>query len=196
MKVFLYVQHLLGVGHLKRASVIARALARAGCEVTVASGGAAVPGFFSAEIRLLQLPPASSDAGFRTLLDERGQEVDEGWKARRRQRLLSAFEEVKPDCLLIELFPFGRRQMRFELVPLLEAASAAKPRPLIACSVRDLLRSPPSSASSTASSSMATRALRPSISPSPAPASWRESCGTPATWCRTLPRKARPGPAR
>ena len=144
MKVFLYVQHLLGIGHLKRASVIARALVRAGCQVTVASGGAPVPGFFPAEIRLLQLAPASAgDASFRTLLDEHGREVDEAWKAQRRQRLLSAFEEEKPDCLLIELFPFGRRQMRFELLPLLEAASAAKPRPLIACSVRDLLQAKP-----------------------------------------------------
>lgn len=143
MKVFLYVQHLLGIGHLKRASVIARALARAGCQVTVASGGAAVPGFFGTEIRLLQLPPASAGASFRTLIDERGQEVDEAWKARRRQRLLSWFGEDRPDCLLIELFPFGRRQMRFELLPLLEAAAAARPRPLIACSVRDLLQPKP-----------------------------------------------------
>ena len=144
MKVFLYVQHLLGIGHLKRASVIAGALARAGGQVTVASGGAAVTGFFPAAVRLLQLPPASAaDASFRMLVDERGQEVDQAWKAQRRQRLVSAFEEAKPDCLLIELFPFGRRQMRFELLPLLEAASAAKPRPLIACSVRDLLQAKP-----------------------------------------------------
>jgi predicted glycosyltransferase len=45
--------------------------------------------------------------------------------------------------LLIELFPFGRRQMRFELLPLLEDAQQRNPRPLVACSVRDLLQPNP-----------------------------------------------------
>jgi predicted glycosyltransferase len=40
---------------------------------------------------------------------------------------------------VIELFPFGRRQMRFELLPLLEAARARSPRPWIISSVRDVL---------------------------------------------------------
>ncbi|MBC6416218.1 MAG: hypothetical protein GDA47_00105 [Rhodospirillales bacterium] len=37
--VLLYVQHLLGIGHLKRAALIARAAARQGLKVVVASGG-------------------------------------------------------------------------------------------------------------------------------------------------------------
>jgi predicted glycosyltransferase len=41
--------------------------------------------------------------------------------------------------LILEMFPFGRRQFRHELVPLLESASVRRPRPLIACSVRDIL---------------------------------------------------------
>jgi predicted glycosyltransferase len=144
MKVFLYVQHLLGIGHLKRSSVLARALAQARCDVTVASGGRPLPGLFPAEIALVQLPPASSpDVSFKVLVDEHGRPVDEAWKARRRERLLAAFAQAAPDCVLIELFPFGRRQMRFELLPLLEAAASAQPRPLIACSVRDLLQPKP-----------------------------------------------------
>ena len=42
-RVLLYVQHLLGIGHLKRAMTLARALAAEGLEVTVASGGFEVP---------------------------------------------------------------------------------------------------------------------------------------------------------
>ena len=45
--------------------------------------------------------------------------------------------------LLVELFPFGRRQMRFELLPLLEDARRLEPRPLVVCSVRDLLQPRP-----------------------------------------------------
>jgi predicted glycosyltransferase len=134
-RVFFYVQHLLGIGHLKRAATLAQALRRAGLEVTLASGGEPVAG-----IPVLQLPPARSDASFKQLLDENGKPVDDAWKARRREALLDSFKKSFPDALLIELFPFGRRQMRFELVPLLEAATAAARRPLVVCSVRDILQ--------------------------------------------------------
>ena len=41
-RVMVYVQHLLGIGHLKRAATIARAIAASGCETTVVSGGLTV----------------------------------------------------------------------------------------------------------------------------------------------------------
>ena len=138
MKVFFYVQHLLGIGHLRRAATLAHALEQAGFEVTLASGGKPVEGY-----KVLQLPPASSDPSFLHLLDEHGNPVDDAWKRRRRQALLDAFTAAKPDVLLIELFPFGRRQMRFELLPLLNQAIAATPRPLVVCSVRDLIQAKP-----------------------------------------------------
>jgi len=133
VKVFFYVQHLLGIGHLKRAATLARALRAAGFEVTLASGGAPVQG-----IAVLQLPPASSP-DFKVLLDERGKPVDEAWKKRRREALLEAYRKSGAEVLLIELFPFGRRQMRFELLPLLESAKAR----LVVCSVRDLIQPRP-----------------------------------------------------
>jgi predicted glycosyltransferase len=134
MKAFFYVQHLLGIGHLKRAATIAQALREAGFEVTLASGGAPVEG-----MPVLQLPPVTSDVSFRTLLDERGQPVDEAWKERRRARLLEAYRASRADVLIVELFPFGRRQMRFELIPLLEQAGSR----LVVCSVRDILQPRP-----------------------------------------------------
>jgi len=135
MKVFFYVQHLLGIGHLKRAAALARALAGAGFEVTLASGGMPVAG-----IDVLQLPPASSDAAFKQLLDEHGKPVDEAWKGRRREALLAAWRASGAQALVVELYPFGRRQMRFELEPLLEEAARRTPRPLIVCSVRDIIQ--------------------------------------------------------
>ena len=38
-RVFFYVQHLLGIGHLKRAAAVARALVEAGAEVEFVLGG-------------------------------------------------------------------------------------------------------------------------------------------------------------
>ena len=133
MKIFFYVQHLLGIGHLQRAALVAQALREAGFEVTLASGGTPVE-----RIPVLQLPPAASDASF-TLRDENGKPVDEAWKARRRACLLQAYRESRADALIVELFPFGRRQMRFELIPLLEEACSR----LVVCSVRDILQPKP-----------------------------------------------------
>src|SRR2546423_8935766 len=137
MTVFFYLQHLLGIGHLKRAATLARALRDAGFKVVLASGGVPVP-----PIPVdVQLPPASAaDISFKTLLDDAGQPIDEDWKRRRAGALLDAWRAARADVLLVELFPFGRRQMRFELLPLLEDARRLAPRPLVVCSVRDLLQ--------------------------------------------------------
>ena len=138
--VFLYVQHLLGIGHLKRAATLARALADAGLEVTVACGGPQVAGIEFSRARVVQLPPATAaDMTFKTLLDEAGRPIDEAWRRSRAAALLSAWRAARSRVLIVELYPFGRRQMRFELLPLLEAAAADAPRPAIACSLRDLL---------------------------------------------------------
>src|SRR6185295_2435557 len=42
-----------------------------------------------------------------------------------------------------ETFPFGRRSLRFELMPLLERIEISAPRPLVIGSVRDILQAAP-----------------------------------------------------
>ncbi|MFO1060264.1 MAG: glycosyltransferase [Dongiaceae bacterium] len=139
-RVFFYVQHLLGIGHLRRAAVIARALDAAGFDVLFVTGGAPVPHLSIGGARLLQLAPAlAGDEGFATILDAAGRPIDDAWRMARRDALLAAFAAEAPDILLIELFPFGRRPFRFELLPLLEAAAARPTPPRVACSVRDIL---------------------------------------------------------
>ena len=139
-KVLFYVQHLLGIGHVKRATTLARAMAGEGLEVTVVSGGADVQVVDAAGMAFVQLPPVrASDRNFGGLVDALGEPLSEALKAQRRDTLLQCFNQVRPDALMIELYPFGRRQLRFELIPLLEAARAAKPRPRIISSVRDIL---------------------------------------------------------
>src|SRR5512133_2324366 len=136
MRVFFYVQHLLGIGHLKRAATLVRGLRAAGFEVTLASGGPTVAGI-AVDV---QLPPAhAADMTFSGLVDEAGQPADDAWKRRRAAALIAAWRESRADALVIELFPFGRRQMRFELLPLLEDARRVAKRPLVVCSVRDII---------------------------------------------------------
>jgi predicted glycosyltransferase len=140
-RVFFYVQHLLGIGHLARASRIAAALADDGFEVTVVTGGSPVAGFPGPGVHHVALPPLlSGDAGFSGLVDEHGQPVDDAFKEKRRDLLLAAFHACRPDIVLLEAFPFGRRQVRFELLPLLDAIAATTPKPLVMTSLRDILQ--------------------------------------------------------
>lgn len=140
LRIHIYVQHLLGGGHLVRMKRVAAALAGAGHHVTLISGGMA-GGRPDAAYRLLQLPAVKTAPGdFGVLLDSGGAPVGDDFKARRAAQLLQWVVSGAPQALLVESFPFGRRALRFELVPLMEAVAAMKPRPLTLCSVRDILQ--------------------------------------------------------
>ncbi|MAF96592.1 MAG: glycosyl transferase [Rhodospirillaceae bacterium] len=140
-RVLFYVQHLQGVGHLYRAARIARAMTAAGLAVDLVSGGRPVPGLNAGGAALRQLAPVQCpDGDFANLRDGRGNPIDEAFKDRRREALLALFRESAPDAVIIEAFPFGRRQMGFELLAFLEAAASRDPKPVVVCSVRDILQ--------------------------------------------------------
>ena len=139
-RVMFYVQHLLGVGHLKRASLLARAMNDAGLDVSVVLGGPEVPDVGFDGCARFPLPPVrAADETFSVLVDERGSPIDDAWKDGRMARLMAVFDVVQPDVLLIEQFPFGRRQFSFELMPLLEQARMSPNRPRVLSSIRDVL---------------------------------------------------------
>jgi predicted glycosyltransferase len=139
-RVFFYVQHLLGIGHQRRGATLVRAMQEAGLDVTFVSGGHDVPSLDLDGATLVQLPPTRAvDLYFKQLVDENDRPIDDAWRARRSGLLLDAYRACAPHAVVFELFPFGRRQMRFELMPLLEAAAGAPSRPVIVSSVRDIL---------------------------------------------------------
>jgi predicted glycosyltransferase len=141
--VLFYVQHLLGIGHLKRAATLVRAFDQAGMDVTLVSGGEETPGLDIGGARFVQLDSVrAADRYFKVLVDSSGRQIDDAFKALRRDALLSLLAETAPDVLVTELFPFGRRQLSFELIPLLDAAMARDDQPAVVCSVRDILVEP------------------------------------------------------
>lgn len=140
-RVLFYVQHLLGIGHLARASRIVRALADDGFSVTLVTGGMPVEGFPGPGIDHVALPAiAVGDGGFSALVDETGAVIDDAFKRNRRDLLIAAYHAARPDIVIVEAFPFGRRQVRFELLPLLAAIEETTPRPLLMTSLRDILQ--------------------------------------------------------
>lgn len=141
MRVFFYVQYLKGIGHLQRARLIAEAAATRGHRIDMVLGGLPVPGFAPAGVETHRLPALQAGpGGFSDLRDADGHVVNDDWRARRRDRLLAFFDDLKPDLVLVESYPFGRRQFAFELEPLLEQALSATPRPAIVSSIRDILQ--------------------------------------------------------
>lgn len=139
-RIFFYVQHLLGIGHLRRAAVLARSLADSGFDVLLVSGGAPIP-LDLGRARLHQLPPVRArDEGLRELARLDGTPLDDAFRTARTRELLAVLRAEAPDVVITEQFPFGRTQLRFELMPLLDAARSLQPRPLIVSSVRDVVR--------------------------------------------------------
>jgi predicted glycosyltransferase len=137
----IHVQHLLGVGHLQRSLQLAAALARQQFQVELVSGGMPQAINVADGVRFRQLPPLySADGSFKRLLDASGNEIDDAWRDRRKQQLLGLFASFAPQVLITETFPFGRRMLRFELLPLLQAARDSSSCVQVIASIRDILQ--------------------------------------------------------
>lgn len=138
--VLIVVTHLLGTGHLTRALVLGRAFAAAGHEAHIASGGNPVHHADTTGITLHQLPALRSDGtDFARLMTPDGQLADGDYFTQRRLILTGLTQQLAPDILITELFPFGRRNLKSEFEALL-AANPAHTR--VFASVRDILAPP------------------------------------------------------
>jgi predicted glycosyltransferase len=143
--ILFYCQHLLGLGHLERAARLARALGRAGEPVVFVQGGRPEPEVDLGGAEVVALPPlvaANAAASGISLPD--GRRPGPGELADRRDRLLACLRSHDPSVVLIELFPFGRHALTFELGPLLLAVEDDRARrgaaaPRVAVSLRDVL---------------------------------------------------------
>ncbi len=139
--ILFYVQHLWGVGHVYRATRIAYGLVNSGCQVHLVWGGTEIPGLDFTGMTVHHLKPVrTSDASFSKLLHADGSIFSDEDKQTRCIELLKIYEDINPDILMTEAFPFGRRQMRFELLPLLEKAKQSDKPPMIVASIRDIMQ--------------------------------------------------------
>ena len=140
-RILIYVQHLLGVGHIFRVKRLAERFGACGFDVTIAYGGEPVPGYDPPGVRVHYLPSLRWRSGNSTeLITRSGVVADEAYLEARKNELLALFDRTAPDVLMTEAFPFGRRQMHFELLPLLDHARSEQRPPLIMASIRDILQ--------------------------------------------------------
>src|SRR5262249_34249969 len=114
-RLLFHCHHTLGLGHLIRSLTLAQSFAE--CFDVVLLAGGELP-------ENLELPRGLEIVPL-TGLDERP------------ARVLETFRRIRPEVVVVELFPFGRKKLAPELLPMLEAASASGAR--VVCSVRDIL---------------------------------------------------------
>lgn len=134
-----YCQHSLGMGHLVRSLALAESLA-VRFRVVLLNGGKFPKGLAAPSgVEVVNLPPLGLDTEGR-LVSRDGRRTAERAKELRRALIMRTYRRMRPRVVLVELFPFGRKKFADELLPLLEAARAESPRrPLVVCSLRDIL---------------------------------------------------------
>jgi predicted glycosyltransferase len=135
-----YCQHSLGMGHLARSLTLADALG-VDFDVVLLNGGRLPRGTrVPPGVVVVNLPPLGQDAGFNHLVSHDAAMTVAQAQTCRRRLVVETFDRVRPQIVLIELYPFGRKAFEFELLPLLEAVSASGvDRPKVLCSLRDIL---------------------------------------------------------
>ncbi|MBE7383556.1 MAG: hypothetical protein F6J95_019330 [Leptolyngbya sp. SIO1E4] len=142
-KIMIYCQYLAGMGHLVRSSEIIRSLVK-DFKVCFVNGGQPVPQFeLPAEVEVIYLPGLWQDDRELKPIDE--SQSLEAVKAQRRHRLLEAFDQFEPDCLITECYPFSKVKLAFELIPLLERTQLTARPTRVVCSLRDLIMTQPMS---------------------------------------------------
>lgn len=146
MRIVHYCQHVLGMGHFFRSLEIDKALEEH--DVTLVTGGTPISISYPEHVQVVELPPLSMDEEFGAFIrkDAEGnklaltQQELEAIKKQRTSILVETLKTLQPDIFLIELFPFGRKQFSFELMPVLELTKQKTfPNMKIVCSVRDIL---------------------------------------------------------
>lgn len=138
MKIVLYCQHVLGIGHFFRSMELCRAFS--GHEVIFLAGGARVDALMPEHVRMVTLPGLMMDSGFKRMYATDPLKTVDQVKAARKKFLWDVMAKERPDVLIVELYPFGRKAFRFELDPVLAGIRDGRlPSCRVICSLRDIL---------------------------------------------------------
>ena len=127
----------MGMGHLVRTTEIIRSLVN-DFQVCLIDGGQIIQNFEIPSSVEVQRLPALKIKNNRLEVVNSSLSLEEV-KDLRRKQLLKIFNEFQPDCLITEGFPFSKRKLRHELMPLLEQIKLASQQTKIVCCVRDIV---------------------------------------------------------
>jgi len=136
-KILFFCQNLLGLGHFMRTSEILLHL-RGQAQLCLVFGGQLAEGLdMTAATKVITLPALRREDGELKVVGthlalEQVKEV-------RRQRLLDVWRRFDPDVVVVEGFPFAKKVLAFELIPLLKEIARQELKPAVFCSIRDIV---------------------------------------------------------
>jgi predicted glycosyltransferase len=138
--IVLYFQSMVGLGHYLRGREIGRALGSRGHRVIWLCGGRRVEEPAPPGVEMVDLPGLVMAHNYSLpTASEPGRSLDEV-RRERIKRIKQVFAGQTVDMFLVDLFPFGRRQMKFELLPTLERIHKGSWGNIkVACSLRDVI---------------------------------------------------------
>lgn len=136
-RILFYCQSSLGIGHTMRSlRLITGLMAR--FDVCLLQGGSAVPAsMYPQGLDVISLPPITADEEFVHLQSGAPGISLEQILAQRGDTILQTCHHFRPDIVMVELYPFGRRKFGPEIDPLLKQARKQGAR--VICSLRDIL---------------------------------------------------------
>ena len=134
LRIFCYAQHLSGVGHIVRTQQIAVALASRH-QVAILDGGREVP--FPQGLQRVMVPRIARRNGDLVSVDA-SLTLRQSLGSRRTQ-LQQMLEQLVPDAILVEHFPFSKWELKEEIDFLLGSARRLNPDLKVICSVRDIV---------------------------------------------------------
>ena len=138
-KLLFYCQHSLGMGHLVRSFRLAATLTNL-FEVIFINGGPVPEGIETPkDICLHNLPALGMITDSHQLISRNSEMSVKNAKEARKKIIIQLYQSHQPSVIVLELFPFGRKKFADELVPLLEATQRQLTKPLVLCSLRDIL---------------------------------------------------------
>lgn len=133
-----YCQHSLGMGHLVRALTLTETLAERFTVIFLNGGRFPDNTIPPKSIEMINLPPLGMSEDNQLYSQDDRYSLAEA-HALRRQMILTTFSHYQPQVIFIELFPFGRKKFAGELLPLLKAAKRCDNKPIVLCSLRDIM---------------------------------------------------------
>ncbi len=135
-RIAFYSQHLIGVGHHFRNRQIVNELVKTG-DMFFIDGGRPIPeADLDERVKRIPLPPLRTGPQGIEPVDT-GRDLQAVMRER-LVRLAEAMEQIRPDVLCIEFFPFSRWSLKSEILHTIVRLNQVNPGAKVLCSLRDV----------------------------------------------------------
>ena len=152
-KALIWGESLVGSGHARIQSELARHLQANGWDVALVTGSKAhTDNFDFGDAEMIHQPPLRlKSAGcdpynMANLITPNGESLssDDAYRDQRRERLLAAYHAHRPAAVVTEMWPYARANFDFEVVPLARAIRSGGPErsPRLYSIARDIMFPP------------------------------------------------------